>query len=114
MQSIKDNQVWHLVDLPPDGRIVGSKFLFMEKTDMDGNVHTFKVRLMAEDYTQTYGVDYEETFPPVANIIAIRILLAISAYYDYDIWQVDVKIVFLNRHLKSEYITSLEAALEAV
>ncbi|GKC12776.1 zinc finger, CCHC-type containing protein, partial [Tanacetum coccineum] len=62
MQSMKDNQVWVLVDLPPNGRTVRSKWLFKKKTDMDGNVHTFKARLVAKGYTQTYDVDYEETF----------------------------------------------------
>ncbi|GJX04738.1 retrotransposon protein, putative, ty1-copia subclass [Tanacetum coccineum] len=62
MQSMKDNQVWGLVDLPPNGRTVESKWLFKKKTDMDGNVHTFKARLVAKGSTQTYGVDYGETF----------------------------------------------------
>ncbi|GJR93189.1 retrotransposon protein, putative, ty1-copia subclass [Tanacetum coccineum] len=71
MQSMKDNQVWVLVDLPPNGRTVGSKWLFKKKTNMDGNVHTFKACLVAKGYTQTYGVDYGETFSPVADIRAI-------------------------------------------
>ncbi|GKC24557.1 retrotransposon protein, putative, ty1-copia subclass [Tanacetum coccineum] len=85
MQSMKDNQVWYLVDLPSNGRTVGCKWLFKKKTDMDGNVHTFKARLMAKGFTQTYGVDYKETLSPVADIRAIRILLAIVAFYDYEI-----------------------------
>ncbi|GJZ32987.1 retrotransposon protein, putative, ty1-copia subclass [Tanacetum coccineum] len=99
MQSMKDNEVWDLVDLPPNGKTVGSKWLFKKKTDMDGAVHTFKARLVAKGFTQTYGVDYEETFSPVADIRAIRILIAIAAYYDYEIWQMDVKTAFLNGHL---------------
>ncbi|GKG02355.1 retrotransposon protein, putative, ty1-copia subclass, partial [Tanacetum coccineum] len=91
--------MWILVDLPPNGRTVGSKWLFKKKIDMDGNVYTFKARLVAKGYTQTYSVDYEETFSPVADIKAIRILLAITAYYDYEIWQMDVKTAFLNGHL---------------
>ncbi|GJX36847.1 reverse transcriptase domain-containing protein [Tanacetum coccineum] len=86
MQSMKDNQVWILVELPPNGRTVGSKWLLKKKTDMDGNVHTFKARLVAKGYTQTYGVDYGETFSPVADVRAIRILLAIVVFYDYEIW----------------------------
>ncbi|GJR07021.1 retrotransposon protein, putative, ty1-copia subclass [Tanacetum coccineum] len=102
MQSMKDNEVWDLVDLPPNGKTVGSKWLFKKKTDMDGAVHTFKARLVAKGFTQTYGVDYEETFSPVADIRAIRILIAIAAYYDYEIWQMDVKTAFLNGHLSEE------------
>ncbi|GKC59860.1 retrotransposon protein, putative, ty1-copia subclass, partial [Tanacetum coccineum] len=79
MQSTKDNKVWDLVDLPPNGKTVGSNWLFKKKTDMDGVVHTFK-----------------------AHIRAIRILIAITAYYDYEIWQMDVKTAFLNGHLAEE------------
>ncbi|GKC90042.1 retrotransposon protein, putative, ty1-copia subclass [Tanacetum coccineum] len=102
MQSMKDNQVWVLVELPPNGRTVGSKWIFKKKTDLDGNVHIFKARLVAKGYTQTYRVDYEETFSPVADIRAIRILLAIAAFYDYEIWQIDVKTAFLNGHLSED------------
>ncbi|GJS31494.1 retrotransposon protein, putative, ty1-copia subclass [Tanacetum coccineum] len=69
---------------------------------MDGNAHTFKARLVAKGYTQTYRVDYGETFSPVADIRAIRILLAIAAFYDYEIWQMDVKTAFLNGHLSED------------
>ncbi|GKA06348.1 putative retrotransposon ty1-copia subclass protein [Tanacetum coccineum] len=102
MQSMKDNEVWDLVDLPPNGKTVGSKWLFKKKTDIDGAIHTFKARLVAKGFTQTYGVDYEETFSPVANIRSIRILIAIAAFYDFEIWQMDVKTAFLNGHLFEE------------
>ncbi|GJY81513.1 retrotransposon protein, putative, ty1-copia subclass [Tanacetum coccineum] len=69
---------------------------------MDGNVHTFKACLVAKGYTQTYGVDYGETFSPIADIRAIRILLAIVVFYDYEIWKMDVKIAFLNGHLSED------------
>ncbi|GJY35257.1 retrotransposon protein, putative, ty1-copia subclass [Tanacetum coccineum] len=78
MQSMKDNDVWELVELPPNAKTVGHKWLFKKKIDMDGAVYTFKSRLVAKGFTQTYGVDYEETFSPVADIRAIRILIAID------------------------------------
>ncbi|GJX70261.1 retrotransposon protein, putative, ty1-copia subclass [Tanacetum coccineum] len=71
MQSMKDNLVWNLVDLPPNCMTVGSKWLFKKKTDIDGNIHTYEARLVAKGFIQTYGVDYEETFLPVADIKAI-------------------------------------------
>ncbi|GKF36327.1 putative retrotransposon ty1-copia subclass protein [Tanacetum coccineum] len=74
MQSMKDNEVWDLVDLPPNGKTVGRKWLFKKKTDMDGVVHTYKARLVAKGFTQTYGVNYEETFFHVADIRAIGFL----------------------------------------
>nr|GEX68778.1 putative retrotransposon Ty1-copia subclass protein [Tanacetum cinerariifolium] len=85
MQTMKDNEVWVLVELPPNGKTIGSKWLFKKKTDMDGVVHTYKSPLVAKGYTQTPGIDYEKTFSPVADIRTIGILIAIAAYYDYEI-----------------------------
>ncbi|GKF68763.1 retrotransposon protein, putative, ty1-copia subclass [Tanacetum coccineum] len=69
---------------------------------MDGAVHTYKAHLVAKGFTQTLGIDYEETFSPVADIRAIRILIAIATFYDYEIWQMDVKTAFLNGYLNEE------------
>ncbi|GJS03021.1 zinc finger, CCHC-type containing protein [Tanacetum coccineum] len=78
MQSMKDNKVWELIELPPDAKTVGHKWLFKKKTYMDGAVHTYKARLVAKGFTQTPGIDYEETFAPVVDIRAIRILIAMQ------------------------------------
>nr|GEX90181.1 hypothetical protein [Tanacetum cinerariifolium] len=102
MQSMKDNKVWDLVEFPHIDKTVGSKWLFKKKTDMDGAVHTYKACLKAKGYTQTPGINYEETFSPVADIKAIRILIAIAAFYDYEIRQMDVKTSFLNGYLFEE------------
>ncbi|GJU22779.1 retrotransposon protein, putative, ty1-copia subclass [Tanacetum coccineum] len=99
IQSMINNMVWVLVDLPPSCKTVGSKWIFKKKTDMNGIVHTYKARLVAKGYTQLYEVDYKETFSPVADIRAIRILISIAAYYDYEIWKMDVKTAFLNGYL---------------
>ncbi|KAJ9566507.1 hypothetical protein OSB04_002473 [Centaurea solstitialis] len=81
---------------------VGRKWVFKKKTDMDGNVHTFKARLVAKGFTQTHGIDYDETFSLVAMLKSIRILMAISAYFNYEIWQMDVKTAFLNGKLTED------------
>ena len=66
---------------------------------MDGNVHTYKGRLVAKGFKQIHGINYDKTFSAIAMLKSIRILLAITAHYDYVIWQMDVKIVFLNGNL---------------
>nr|GEV53768.1 putative retrotransposon Ty1-copia subclass protein [Tanacetum cinerariifolium] len=98
MKSMKDNEVWVLVELPPNGKTVGSKWLFKKKTDMDGVVHTYNARLVAKGYTQTSGIDYEETFSPFADIRAIRILIAIAA----------------STEIEAEYIDAFNSSKEAV
>ncbi|GKA99838.1 retrotransposon protein, putative, ty1-copia subclass [Tanacetum coccineum] len=69
---------------------------------MDGNIHTYKAHLIAKGYIQTYRIDYEEMFSHVANFRAIRILKAITTFYDYEILQMDVKTAFLNGYLDED------------
>ncbi|KAJ9544984.1 hypothetical protein OSB04_024691 [Centaurea solstitialis] len=102
MQSMYDNLVWELTDLPQHCRVVGHKWVFKKKTDMDGNVHTFKARLVVNSFMQTHGIDYDETFLPVAMLKSIRFLMAILAYFNYEIWQMDVKTAFLNGKLTED------------
>ena len=96
------NQVWDLVKAPNDIKPIGCKWVYKRKRGIDGKVETFKARLMAKGYTQKEGIDYEETFSPVAMLKSIIILLSIAAHYDYENWQMDVKIEFLNGNLEKE------------
>jgi hypothetical protein len=85
IESMHDNQVWNLVD-PIDGvRPIIYKWVFKEKTDKDGNVHIYKARLVAKGFKKIHGIDYDETFLPIAMLKSVRILLAIAAYFDYEI-----------------------------
>ncbi|GJT31029.1 retrotransposon protein, putative, ty1-copia subclass [Tanacetum coccineum] len=102
IQFMYNNQVWNLVDTTPGLKMVGCKWIFKKKTYMDGKVHTYKARLVAKGYTQTYGIDYEETFSPVAKIKSVKIMLAIAVFHEYKIWQMDVKTTFLNRKLTND------------
>jgi hypothetical protein len=102
IESMDDNQVWKLVD-PPDGvKTIECKWVYKKKTDMDGNVYIYKARLVAKGFRQVQGVDYDETFSPVAMLKSVRIILAIAAYFDYEIWQMDVKTAFLNGNLSED------------
>ena len=102
LDSMYSNQVWDLVKAPNDIKCVGCKWVYKRKRGIDGNVETFKTRLVAKGYTQKEGIAHEETFFPVAMLKSIRILLSIAAHYDYEIWQMDVKTAFLNGNLKEE------------
>ena len=113
MDSMYENQVWTLVDLPEGVKPIECKWVFKKKTDMDGNVQTYKARLVAKGFRQIHGIDYDETFSPVAMVKSIRILLAIAAYYDYEIWQMDVKTAFLNGSLEEDvYMTQPEGFVD--
>ncbi|KAL0308958.1 UNVERIFIED_CONTAM: Retrovirus-related Pol polyprotein from transposon RE2 [Sesamum radiatum] len=102
MDSMSSNQVWTLVDRPKGVRPVRYKWVYKRKIGVDGEVTTFKARLVAKGYTQRPGVDFEETFSPVAMAKSIRIMLVIAAWYDYEIWQMDVKTAFLNGFVEEE------------
>src|SRR6266540_5563156 len=109
MNSMKDNQVWNLVDLPDGVKAIECKWVFKRKIDMDGNVHIHKARLVLKGFRQIQGVDYVVTFSLVAMLKSIRIMLAIAAFYDYEIRQMDVKTAFLNGNLSEDvYMTQLE------
>ena len=113
IQSMYDNQVWNLIDLPEGTKTIGCKWVFKKKTDMDGKVHTYKARLVAKGFKQTHGIDYDETFSPVAMLKSIRILIVIAAYHDYEIWQMDVKTAFLNGNLLEDvYMTQPEGFVQ--
>ena len=94
MQSMYDNQVWALIDPPEGAKVIECKWIFKEKA---GGI--FKGRLVAKGFSQFHGIDYDETFSPLVMLKSIRILLAISAYMDYEIWQMDVETNFLNENL---------------
>ncbi|KAL0394995.1 UNVERIFIED_CONTAM: Retrovirus-related Pol polyprotein from transposon TNT 1-94 [Sesamum latifolium] len=102
MDSMGSNQVWTLVNPPKGVRPVGCKWVYKRKLEADGEVTAFKARLVAKGYTQRPEVNFEETYSPVAMAKSIRILLAIAAWYDYEIWQMDVKMAFLNGVVEEE------------
>ena len=89
--SMYENKVWTLVDLADDRRAIENKWIFKKKTDADGNVTFYKARLVAKVFPQFKGVDYDETFSPIAMLKSVRIMLAIATFYDYEIWQMNVK-----------------------
>ena len=113
MESLKINDVWELVELPEDRKVIGSKWVFRVKTDADGKVETHKARLVAQGFSQTFGDDYDETFSPVARFESIRTVIALAAKYGLKLHQMDVTTAFLNGDLKEEvYMQQPEGFVE--
>lgn len=104
MKSLRENDVWDLVKLPPDRKTVGCKWVYKKKTGADGSVERFKARLVAQGYTQQYGMDYDETFCPVARLESLRVLIALSVQHGLKLHQVDVTTAFLNGTLEEEVL----------
>ena len=96
------NNVWELVPRPENKNVIGTKWIFKNKTDESGNVVRNKARIVAQGYTQVEGIDYDETFAPVARIESIRLLLAIACHIGFTLHQMDVKSAFLNGILNEE------------
>ena len=100
--SLVGNNTWELVP-PPDGKnVVGSRWVFKVKRDADGSVQRFKARLVAQSYSQSKGIDYQDVFSPVARYNSIRALFAVANTCDWDLHQMDVKTAFLQGDLDEE------------
>lgn len=102
MDSILSNQTWVLVDLPQGSQPISSKWVFRRKYNTDGSIQTFKARLVAKGFKQRKGIDYFDTYAPVARITSIRVLMAIASIYNLFVHQMDVKTAFLNGDLDEE------------
>jgi transposase InsO family protein len=94
-KSLDDNKTWELVDLPEDAHVIGSGWVFRRKLQMDGTIKRWKARFVARGYEQTEGVDFHETFSPVASYASIRLVLAIAAALCLLLHQMDVVSAFL-------------------
>jgi hypothetical protein len=102
LDALHKNHIWDLVDLPRGKSIVGCKWVYKIKTCSDGTVERYMAHLVARGFTQEYGVDYEETFAPVARLSSVRALLAVAASRHWSLSQMDVKNAFLNGDLSEE------------
>jgi len=102
LENFERNEVWVLVPPPPECHPIGTKWVFKNKQGEDGVVVRNKARLVAQGYSQKEGIDYEETFAPVARLEAIRILLAFAASKGFKLYQMDVKSAFLNGFIEEE------------
>lgn len=102
IKAIEKNQTWELVDLPEEKNVIGLKWIFKTKYNADGSVKRHKARLVAKGYSQQQGIDFDETFSPVARFETVRTILAMTAQLGWPVYQFDVKSAFLNDDLQEE------------
>ena len=102
LSQFQRNDVWSLVPLPEGANVVGTKWIFKNKSDESGTIIRNKARLVAQGYNQVEGIDFEETFAPVARLESIRLLLAVACHLQIKLHQMDVKSAFLNGILQEE------------
>jgi hypothetical protein len=111
LNNFKRNKVWSLVERPKQN-IVGTKWVFHNKQDEHRVVIRNKARFEAKGYSQVEGLDFGETFAPVARLESIHILLAYATHHDFKLYQMDVKSAFLNRPIKEEVYVKQSSSFE--
>jgi len=102
LNQFERNEVWELVPKPKNHQVIGTKWVFKNKLAESGTIIRNKARLVAKGYNQEEGIDYEETYAPVARLEAIRMLLAYASIMDFKLYQMDVKSAFLNGFIQEE------------
>jgi hypothetical protein len=103
IKSMSTNEVWDLEKIPKGAKTVSCKWVYKTKYDSQGNIDKFKARLVAKEYTQREGIDYNKTFSPVSCKDSFRIIMALVAHYDLELHQMDVKTSFLNGDLDETF-----------
>ena len=112
MSALEKNKTWEIVERLKGKNIVDCKWIFTLKYKTDGSLERHKARLVAKGYTQTYGVDYQETFAPVAKMNTVRILLSLAAHYNWQLLQYDIKNAFLHGDLDEEIYMNILPGFE--
>ncbi|CAN1165361.1 Retrovirus-related Pol polyprotein from transposon TNT 1-94 [Linum perenne] len=112
LQALEDNGTWTVTELPSGKRSIGCKWVYKIKRNPDGSIERYKARLVAKGFTQVYGVDFTDTFSPVAKINSVKALLAVAAVKNWHLHQMDVSNAFLHGDLDEEVYMDLPQGLE--
>lgn len=99
LDAFEKNCTWEITELPPQRKAIGCKWLYKTKFKPDGSIDKYKARLVVLGCRQTYGIDYTETFAPVAKMTSVRAVLAVAAMHDWDAFHMDVSNAFIHGNL---------------
>jgi hypothetical protein len=107
IHALESNNTWVLSPLPKGKSAIGCKWVYKIKYHSDGTVERYKARLVAKGYNQVHGIDYHDTFAPVAKLVTVRLLLSIAAIKNWSLHQLDVNNAFLQGDLNEEVYMKL-------
>ncbi len=102
MAVLDANATWELVALPKDKKVIGCKWVYKVKHNVDGSMSRYKARLVAKGYAQTYGIDYEKTYSPVVKMTTIRTIIVMATTKGWSLYQMDVNNLFFHGDLHEE------------
>lgn len=111
LDAMAANNTWTLVPLPPGKHSIGCRWVYKVKYLPDGSIDKYKARLVAKGYTQREGLDFTQTFSPVAKFTTIRVLLALAAINNWSLMQLDINNAFLNGDISEEIYMDLPLGL---
>ena len=112
LYQIEKNETWKLVPRPKDNNVIGTKWVFKNKFNQDGQVIRNNAILVCKGYAQVERIDFEETYAPLARLEGIKMFLALSCHKIFKVYQMDVKSTFFNGNMEDEvYIEQHEGFL---